>query len=338
MSRIHYFQRYDSKENWITNSTLLLFSRLYTYNLLKFQTVINEILAENNVELDIGVAFSQQQWATNSVVDGVISQESFKIVIETKLIDNFNAIQLKNHLSALTSTPGKKILLALSKGFVPLPVRKEIIAELQEKEEYKDIKFASTTYSNIIKIIRETLAEYEIEMIKILEDYVLICKEHHLTDTENHTMLAVTATTSIAINRKYNIYYDPATRSHNTPFKYLALYLDKTIVEVGKLTKVVYCNFEDGKLVSSDGNPLNVTPDEYERIKNTILETSYYDLQSGVKFFLVDQFISTNYKKLSFSSLRAKKYFVLNDTNEIKGYKETMDTKQIAKLLEENTW
>lgn len=334
MSRIHYFQRYDSKENWITNSTLLLLSRLYNYNRLKFQTVVNEILAENNLSLNIGVNFNQQQWGASSVVDGVISQDSFKIVIETKLADNFDATQLKNHLTTLTSTAGNKILLALSKGLVSLPVRKDVIAELQ-KDKYKGIQFASTTYSIIIKIIQETLADYEVEMKEILDDYILICKEHHLTDIENHTMLAVTATTSIVINEKYNIYYDPATRSHNIPFKYLALYLDKNIVDIGQLKKVVYCDYEDGNLISSDETPLTLTTDEYERIKHTIEETTYYDLRKGVKFFLVDQFIPTDFRKVSFSSLRAKKYFFLN---EFKNYKESMNTPEIANLLRMETW
>ena len=334
MSRIHYFQRYDSKENWITNSTLLLLSRLYNYNRLKFQNVINEILSESNLSLNIGVDFAQQQWGESSVVDGVISQDSFKIVIETKLGDNFDASPLKNHLSALTSTSGKKILLSLSKGTISISIRKEVISELL-KDQYNDIQFASTTYSNIIKIIQETLADYEIEMKEILDDYVLLCKEHQLTDIGEHTMLAVTATTSIAINRKYDIYYDPAIRNHNLSFKYLGLYLDKAIVNIGRVTKIVFCNYEDGKLLSSTDTALDLTEKEHERIKNTIEETGYYDLRKGVKFLLLDQLVPTNFKKLSFSSLRAKRYFFLND---FKDYKETMNTKQIAELLNNNTW
>jgi len=309
-------------------------SRLYNYNRLKFQTVINEILSENNLSLNIGADFAQQQWSTNSVVDGVISQDSFKIVIETKLGDNFDASQLKNHLSALISTSGKKILLSLSKNNVSLSIRKEVISELQ-KDQYIDIEFASTTYSSIIKIIQETLADYEIEMIEILDDYVLLCKEHQLTDIGEHTILAVTATSSIAINRKYNIYYDPAIRNHNLPFKYLGLYLDKAIVDIGRVTKIVFCDYEDGKLIASADTALDLTDKEYERIKNTIEETDYYDLRKGVKFLLLDQLIPTNFKKLSFSSLRAKRYFFLND---FKDYKEIMNTKQIAEMLNTNTW
>ncbi|HVT61994.1 MAG TPA: hypothetical protein VHD33_00700 [Legionellaceae bacterium] len=338
MSRIHYFQRYNAKENWVTNATLLLLSRLYHYSPSKFKTVINEIVSEENkVELEIGVVFSQQLAGLSSVVDGVISQESFKIAIETKLNDNFIASQLKNHLQALAHAPGKKILLALSKGPVPLTVRSEVITELQ-KVEYQDIHFASTTYNNIIKVIEDTMAEYETEMLDILDDYRSLCKENNLTDTERYTMLAVTASTSIDINRKYNIYYDPATRSHNIPFYYLALYEGRSIVAVGRLTKIIYCDYENGKLVSSNGYPLTLTAEEYDRIKTTIEETPYYDLRRGVKFFLVEKFIDTNFQKISPSGLRAKKYFFLNDPNTIKGYNENMSVEEIAEVLKHNTW
>ena len=98
MSKIHYFQRYSSKENWITNSTLLLLSRLHYYNRFKFESVLNSILNDNNLSINVSVNFTQQEKGNQSVVDGVISQDSFKIAVETKLHDNFTANQLIRHL------------------------------------------------------------------------------------------------------------------------------------------------------------------------------------------------------------------------------------------------
>jgi len=43
------------------------------------------MLVENNLSLNIGPSFTQQQWDPRSVVDGVILQDSFKVAIETKL-------------------------------------------------------------------------------------------------------------------------------------------------------------------------------------------------------------------------------------------------------------
>lgn len=335
MSKLHYFQRYNSRENWVTNSTLLLLSQLYHYDRLKFETVLNTILAESNLSLNTGVNFTQQEKGQSSVVDGVIFQDSFKIVIETKLHDNFSTDQLIRHLDALNGVYAQKILLALSKSKVDSNIRSEIIKTLQE-EKYKDIKFASTTYEDIYQIISVNLADFDLQMKEILDDYIALCSEHELTNIKNRTMLAFTAHESLTENLKYRIYYDPADRSHNSPFKYVGLYSDKTVVAVGQLNRIVYCDYVDGNLVPTHGDDLTtLSQDEYNRIKETIENTDYYDLESGNKFFLVDNFYKTNFIKTSFSSIRAKKYFLLD---EIEGFKKGMTAQEIAKLLSGKTW
>ncbi len=249
MSKLHYFQRYDSKENWVTNSTLLLLSRLYHYNRPKFETVINAILSDSNLSLNIGVEFMQQSRGKSSVPDGVISQESFKIIIETKLYDNFSTDQLIRHLDdALGEIHSEKILLALSKNKVSGSIRAEIIKTLQQ-DKYKDIKFASTTYEDIYQIISNNLADFDLAMKEILEDYISLCNEQGLTNIENRTMLVFTAGESLNENFKYGIYYDHTTKSHNLPFKYIGLYNNKTVVAVGKLGKIIKCDYENESLV-----------------------------------------------------------------------------------------
>jgi hypothetical protein len=335
MSRLHYFQRYNSKENWVTNATLLLLSRLNHYSRLKFETVINSILTDSNLSLNIGVSFTQQEWGKNSVIDGVISQESFKVAIETKLYDNFSKDQLIRHLDVLADSYSERILLTLSKNKVDTVTRAEIIKTLQD-EKYRDIKFASTTYEDIYQIIASNLGEHDLEMKEILDDYISLCAEHGLTSLENSTMLAFTASESLEDNLRYRIYYDPATRSHNSPFRYIGLYQNKAVVAVGRLEKIIYCDYEGGELIATHNDDLSrLTPDEYNRIKETIENTDYYDLTKGNKFFLVDNFYSTKYIKTSFSSIRAKKYFWLNEIN---GFKDGMTSEQIATLLNNQTW
>lgn len=331
MSKLHYFQRYDSKENWVTNATLLLLSRLYHYSRIKFETAVNAILTESNLSLNIGVDFTQQQWGQRSVVDGVISQESFKVVIETKLYDNFSTDQLVRHLDALNGGYSQKILLALSKSKVDNTVKSAIIKTVQ-LDKYKDIKFASTTYEDIYQIISSNLSEHDLEMKEILDDYISLCAEQGLTNIESRTLLVFTASESLKENLSYNIYYDPATRNHNSPFKYIGLYQNKTVVAVGKVEKVVYCDYKNGNLIATNDYDLSLlSKSEYARIKDTIEKTSYYDLKQGNKFFLVDKFYMTDFKKTSFSSIRAKRYFWLD---EIEGFKDGMTAEQVAKILD----
>jgi hypothetical protein len=174
-------------------------------------------------------------------------------------------------------------------------------------------------------------------MKEVLDDYISLCEDHGLTNLENRTMLAFTAGESFAENLRYRIYYDPAIRNHNSPFKYIGLYKNKSIVAVGEKTKMVSCDLVDGQLVATNNDKTLFTLDleEYNRIKETIENTPYYDLQKGSKFFLVDQFYLTNYRKTSFSSVRAKRYFSLDD---IEGFKVGMTAQKLAGLLEGKTW
>jgi len=123
-------------------------------------------------------------------------------------------------------------------------------------------------------------------MKEILDDYILLCNEHGLTNIENHTLLAFTAGDSLDENYKYRIYYDPVTRNHNTPFKFVGLYCDKTVVAVSKLIKIICCDYENGKLIATNGDDLGrLTEEEYNRVKATIENTNYYNLRHGNKFF-----------------------------------------------------
>ena len=112
MSKIHYFQRYHQKENVVTNNTMLLFSRLYHHSPKKFEMFLQSIV-DSSIELKIGVRFAQQEKSSKSVPDGIITQHSFKIAIETKLGNDFGTAQLLNHLECFKDEE-VKILIALS--------------------------------------------------------------------------------------------------------------------------------------------------------------------------------------------------------------------------------
>lgn len=332
VKNIFYFQRYSQKENWVTNNTLLLLSRLYQHSRLKFENVLNTLLADDNLSIDIGVRFSQQQKAKQSIPDGVILQSDFKLAIETKLYDNFELDQLERHFEAFDN-PGAKILLALSKGDFSKDQRSHINKKL--KDSKKDIKFGATSFKQLADVIGENLSDYDIEMNEILDDYISFCEETGLIHRTAQTLLVFTAGQSLKENFKYNLYYDAITRNHNLPFKYVGLYNNKSVVGIGELKKVVYCNYEKGGLQSSNGEALDIDKGERERIQKTIEETDYYDLTKDTKFYLVDKFIPTSYKKVSWSSLRMKRYFFLD---EIEGFKKEMGAEEIAKLLNGKTW
>lgn len=79
--QIHYFQRYHSKENVDTSNTMLMLSRLYNYNADKFFAMLNALILGQDETPEI--TFDLQVAGDESVPDAIISQKSFKIVVET---------------------------------------------------------------------------------------------------------------------------------------------------------------------------------------------------------------------------------------------------------------
>lgn len=151
-------------------------------------------------------------------------------------------------------------------------------------------------------------------------------------------MLGVACGETLDDNFKYDIYYDPADRKHS-PCKYLGIYKNKRIQGVGKIINIVTAN------KTSDGgleiiNPTKpVTEEQKQRILGIIessLKNTQWDIRKGEKFWIVDQFYRTNFKKNSPGGLLGKKYFNLKKY--IPGLSEKMNAQTIADHLSEQVW
>lgn len=105
---IHYFQRYHEKENVATANTMLLLSRLYSYSSDKFFRFLKSEYFSDSFNPEI--VFELQKKSVDSIPDAVISQESFKIVVETKLSDWFYENQLERHLNSFNDERYKVML------------------------------------------------------------------------------------------------------------------------------------------------------------------------------------------------------------------------------------
>jgi len=100
----------------VTNNTMLLFARLYNASPNRFQDFLSSLLSEENIDIQIGLAFKQQTKAArgSSIPDGSLSQPSFKLLIETKLYDNQDRTQLKKHLMGFERNQETQILLLIN--------------------------------------------------------------------------------------------------------------------------------------------------------------------------------------------------------------------------------
>lgn len=173
MAHVTYFQRYQQKENWVTNSTLLLLSRLQRFDSFKFQKFLETII--NETEIAIGVRFGQQIKGSGSIADAVLEQQGFRVVIETKLYDNFNVKQLKQHCELFKDYNGTAVLLALSTNNVNKTKDSEITQELSKISS--NLKFASVSYKGLTDAISSVLSDTDFEMKEIVLDYIGLCQE-----------------------------------------------------------------------------------------------------------------------------------------------------------------
>lgn len=308
----HYFQRYSSKENWVTNATLLLLSRINHHNPRYFQTVINRVLGET-IEISTAVEFQQQQGGrgNKNVIDGLITQPSFAIAIETKLYDNQDTGQLIRHLESLRKKADVKILLALSVNDTDDSILEQIREEIKKGDHDPNIKPATTTYQAIIDAIQEVISPSDLALQEILDDYTALCDEHNLLNTRNRTMLAVPVNKSFETNLAQNIYYHAANRRYNRPFTFIGFYSYKKLRAVGRITLSVIADLVEGQLVFPDGRPAELTNDQEQRIRATIESTEYYNLHSGMKFYLLQDLVEGLNVPIP-STIMKSKYFVFD--------------------------
>ncbi len=129
MSSIHYFQRYSQAENVATNNALLLLSRMYQHSPNHFKGFLNDLL--DDTDLEAGILFNQQERGKGSIPDGSISQISFKVVVETKLHQQFSVQQLTGHLNSFGKEENK-VLLSLSPKLPSVSLRTQIETEIQK--------------------------------------------------------------------------------------------------------------------------------------------------------------------------------------------------------------
>lgn len=330
--KIHYFQRYHQKENVETANTMLLLNRLYTYSPNKFYRLIKNFLPQN---AEIEMELELQKKTKNSVPDAVISQPSFKIVVETKLNGNFDIPQLIGHLDAFENEK-YKVLLTLD----PKPMKEQIRNKLQNvlykynEDNNTNISHFNTTFEEILKNIEAIIDERDYDMQDILQDYSEYCYSEGLIPDSWKRMRVQLAGTTLDINKKLNLYYDSIDRSFSE-HDYLGLYNQKSVRAVGKITAIILNKFENGEWIYVPEKGA-LTDD----IKNKIVEAREdakkygYDMTNS-RYFVVDEFYETDFKKETPYAPMGSRMF---DLTEVLGTDKLPSTKDLADQLRKKTW
>jgi len=340
MSTIHYFPRYSQKENMVTNNTLLLFSRLYNNSADKFKLFLNALLENDNIEIDTTVQFRQQEKGTGSVPDGVIQQESFKIIIETKLYGQQDINQVEKHWDSF-GHEDKRIFLWINKEPIETKYKQQIIDRLNAYNRGKNISivFASTTFKKICRLFNDTIQEYDIEMKELIQDYENFCLETGLIDNNYTKMRVILSGTTYHQNMKNNIYYAPRDRGYQN-HRYLGLYKDKAVRGIGEVISSADARylFETDELIIEEVQMGTISDEQKAIMRDIIIEGTNefgYSISEGHRFFFVKQYYETEFVKTSKGGLMGQRYF---DLAEIEGFNREMSTEEISQFLRGKFW
>lgn len=144
------------------------------------------------------------------------------------------------------------------------------------------------------------------------------------------------AGTTFQFNKKANVYYNTLAHSPQN-YPYIALYTDKAVRAIGKVNAVIVTEFADNVLLyrAEQGE---ITDERKQTILEAIEDGKKYGynlLRCPHKYFFVEHFFQTEYKKTSYGGARFVKVF---DLNKLLGIDELPSTEEIANILAEKTW
>ena len=327
MPKIHYFQRYSSKENTVTNNTLQLLGRIYNYSPLKASQFLTELTGE---PIEIGIEINQQERGRESAPDGQVIQRSFKLLIEAKVDTGPDTDQLIRH-SKTFSGEYQKILLLLTKK--PLGAREEV--------EFKDqipggIIFKVITYEDICKAAKELFKEHEEEMRDLVDDYVEYCNDTGLFDQSKQLMRIVPCGASLEINKKYGIYFHPADRGY-TKHRFVGIYKDKTVSAIWEIDNIFDAEYNGADLNKEviEGQDAGDYDKNLIGIIEEAMEKLGWDITNGHRFFCGTP-VETNYEKSSPRGIQGARF---KNLREVVGNDfDTLNIEEIAQRLENEQW
>ena len=334
--KIHYFQRYHTKENVATANTMLLLSRLYQYSTNKFFRFLNSLFFTENFEPEI--VFRLQEKSSSSVPDATITQESFKVVVETKMSDWFYTDQLERHLSSFENEK-QKVLLTLAPVYMEAEKQKTFESKLAVYNESLEnpIRHINTTFEELVNRIQEVIDDRDYEMQEVLEDYLNYCYHDHLISVSDgwKFMRVQLAGTTFDFNVRENLYYDNIERGFRA-HRYLGLYKNKSVRAVGEVIAIITGKQDQNGTFTYQAELGELTEERKKAIERAILDSKKYgyDLDS-TRFFFVKQFYETDFRK---STPRAPMGTRVFDLTTVLGSTEIPDTEQLAQILSQKTW
>ncbi len=333
--KIHYFQRYHEKENVATANTMLLLSRLYSFSSEKFFRLLKTEFFSDSFEPEI--VFNLQEKSVDSIPDATITQESFKIVVETKMSDWFYSDQLVRHLKSF-SDEKYKVMITLAPVLMNQDKKRDFEEQLKEYNSTQTypVMHINTTFEELANAIQEVIDDRDYEMQDVLDDYLNYCYKDKLIIVSDSwkRMRVQLAGTTFNFNVSENLYYDNIDRGFSA-HDYLGLYKEKSVRAIGKVIAIITAvTTEDGIKFKAELGKL--TEDRKQQIRKAIEDGKNYGyIMVAERYFFVDKFYETDFKKITPRAPMGTRVF---DLSEILETEDLPEIEAIAEILKSKTW
>ena len=337
LSRVSHFQRFSQPENHATNNTLLLLRYFYQSSPFKMESVLTSLL---EADLSIGLTFEQQIKGDASVPDALITQEPMRIFIETKRGGDLDSDQIRRHFKSIAQHPAGA---SRGHGTILIGLTKEPIAESARRALTADaalqgITFAAVTFSQIVEALRAQCADFERELLSIVEDYESYLAEERLLEERNQWLVIFPCGTSITENARFGLYYEPPSRPCKRNYRFIGVYNRKTVAYVGTVDAIAVATTRDG-VISFAEEAGQLTDTHKKRITSAIEETSYYDPKAEThRFYVVDSFVATDAKKTSAGGIMGLRYLDLSKIVPAYNARKDYTSEELAAALKGATW
>lgn len=334
--KIHYFQRYHSKENVATANTMLLLSRLYSYSSDKFFRFLKSEYFSDRFEPEI--VFTLQEKSEESVPDATITQEGFKIVVETKMSDWFHSDQLLRHLKSFKEERNK-VLITIAPELMAKDKKAKFEEQLREYNENHDypVIHINTTFELLAEAVQGVIDDRDYEMQDVLDDYLNYCYNDSLILVPDSWkwMRVQLAGTTFDFNIRQKLYYDDIDRGFRA-HDYLGLYKEKSVRAIGRITDIITAVLEEDGEITYSVEKGEIDDNKKRDIAIAIEDGKNYGYSlTKTRFFFVDTFYETDFRKTTPRAPMGSRVF---DLTQVMGVSELPDTSVIAEKLKGITW